>query len=101
MNRHKKRLIALISLEIVLIILDNSGDHTGVISENWLTEVGLTYWVSIFLGVFIAIYAFLLSCNHCGARQVLRGISILDLSWPKDKCWKCKNIIEKYKYKIL
>ncbi len=101
MNRHKKRLIALISLEIVLIILHNTIYQSGEISDNWLNEIGWCYWAGLSLGVFIAIYAFLLSCSHCGSRQVLRGISILDLRWPEDKCWKCKNIIEKYKYKIL
>ncbi len=100
LNIHKKRLLALLTIEVVLIILDKITDKPSEITDSFFSDFSIFSWSSLVLFIAIVIYAFTLSCNHCGARQVLRGISILDLRWPENRCWKCKQLITKHKIKI-
>ena len=89
MNKHKLKLLILLTLEVVLIVLHK------FLSAPISSPTDMTFeWhfiAALGLGIFIVIYALSIRCSNqnCKERQVFRGWSIFDLSWPEDKCYKC------------
>jgi hypothetical protein len=90
MNKHKKRLIILITTGALLILIlvflrdapTSTGDVAGKPWHYWLT---LGFWSSVVL------YALSIRCPNstCRRGQVFRGFSITDLSWPTSNCYYC------------
>ena len=93
LNKHKKKLIILLSIQVVLTIIHKVLDKPTNI-ETWYLEVGWHYWVALVFGTYVMLYAFTLSCKKCGAKQVWGGINILKYRWPADKCWSCNEEIK-------
>jgi hypothetical protein len=89
MNRNKKKLIILISIQVILTIIHKVLDKPPSDIDNWVAEVGWHYWVALIFGMYLIIYMFTLSCKKCGAKQLWRSHNILEWRWPKDKCWNC------------
>lgn len=93
MNKFKLRLILIISIQVVLTLLHNLSPNQHN-STNFYLLSNWTYWLGMSWGIFTMIYAFSLGCKACGTRQVFRGLSILSLRWPEDKCHRCGEKIE-------
>lgn len=91
MNKQKRILIILLAVQVGLIILHVILRKTSTNIDNWVTEAGWHYWLSLLFGIYLIVYAFSISCKKCGARQVFRSISIFDIRWPQDNCWKCNQ----------
>jgi hypothetical protein len=100
MNKHKTRLIILITtgtlLVLILVFLRESPALTGdVAGKPW------HYWLSLGFWVFVVLYAFSIRCPNstCGRGQVFRGFSISDLRWPNSNCYYCGvPLSTKYKH---
>ena len=87
MNKYKLRLIYLLAIQVLLTIIYRSQvlNYGGT---DW------SYFMAMFFGIFIVIYALKLNCKSCGSGQVFRGLSAFSLRWPQDDCHKCGKPIE-------
>lgn len=94
MPKRKLLLIALLTIEAVIIVIHNILEVEPSSMDSWLQEAGWHYWLGLLVGIATVAYAFSLSCSNCGAKQVFRGWSIWDLRWPDTQCWKCNHGIE-------
>ena len=94
MSKYKKRLITLIAVEIVLIITHVALDKPATSTDTTFVESGWHFWLALAFGGFVIFYAYSINCKNCGAFQVFRSMSIFNLSWPQEKCWKCGSKID-------
>lgn len=87
MNINGSKLKYFFPLEIALIISYRLASHyqeiVGLFWANRLYEMALAF------GVYVVIYAFLIRCPACSARQVFRGWSFFDIRWPSGSCHRC------------
>ena len=85
-NYMKKKLIVLVSIEIILIVLYvfSRSFNVGQL-EEWL------YWLTLVFGVYAFLFAFSIKCSNpsCKRRQVFKGLSIIDIRLPGNKCYYC------------
>ena len=95
MNYHKKKLIILLTIQVVLTIIHKILDKPTS-AEVWVYDAGWHYWVGVAFGMYLLFYMFTLTCKDCGAKQIWRSFNILDWRWPEDKCWKCGKEIPKH-----
>jgi len=93
MNKHKKKLIVLLSIQVTLTIIHKALSTPPSNINNWLVEAGWHYWVALAFGFYLLFYIYTLSCKKCGAKQVWRSNNILKWRWPENKCWKCNSEI--------
>lgn len=90
MSKFKKRLIALLLVQMVLALVhvafrEPQEVNEGIFSSPW------HFWLGLWFGVFVVLYALSLRCPNTGCRkmQVFRGYSVFDLRWPEEKCYSC------------
>ena len=57
----------------------------------------ILFYPILVLGGIIVFYALSIKCPTCDKRQVFRGLSILDLRFPDDKCYSCGSNLKKGK----
>jgi predicted RNA-binding Zn-ribbon protein involved in translation (DUF1610 family) len=93
MNKYKLRLIGILVIQLIITAIhktspDNFDASNFYHVDNW------TYWLGMGWGIFAIVYAIKLACPYCGAKQVLRGLSVFSLRWPQDQCHKCGAKIE-------
>lgn len=93
MNKYKLRLIGiLVILFIITVVHITSSNNFD--ASNFYHLKNWTYWLGMGWGIFAIVYVVKLSCPNCGARQVLRGLSVFSLRCPQDQCHKCGARIE-------
>lgn len=82
-NSARVNLIILLVGQVVLIIGYN------IFKAEWL------FYSNLVFSIVTVGYAFSIRCNTCGKHQVFRGWSFFDLRLPEEKCYFCKNDLNK------
>jgi hypothetical protein len=91
LNPHKKRLIVIFAIGVLLIVMHNVLDNPKPNIENWWREAGWHYWFTLGYWVLVAGYILRQKCKFCGAPQIYRGASLSEWHWPTERCWKCNS----------
>jgi hypothetical protein len=85
----KKKLIALLGIQAILIIVHRLLDKPPQSIETWHLEAGWHYWVAMGFGIYLVVYILSSKCPACNKPQVYRGVSPSQWHWPPDRCWNC------------
>ncbi len=90
MSKYKRRLIYLLLIQLVLTLVHVALREPQEVNEGAFTSP-FHFWLALWFGVFVVLYAFSLRCQNTGCRkmQVFRGYSVFDLRWPEGKCYSC------------
>jgi hypothetical protein len=99
MDKYKKNLIVLLAVGVVVIVVYNKIDSSGLVSNDPLgfPPFGFHWWAAMAYWFALGVYVIRFRCSACHKPQIICGSSIYQWRWPSEVCWNCQHKIGKSK----
>jgi hypothetical protein len=97
MNRHKKKLIVLLVVGVVVIALYKITDSLNVLPNGpeATPPFGWHWWSAMMYWIYFIGWVLSFKCAQCKKPQIYRGIHFSQWHWPTEKCWHCGSNLGK------